>query len=140
MVFLELSDFDSRIRSENLLNILDDDLSILDDSEALAIDYTIGFISGRYDTDEIFAQTGTDRSPLVVSFLLSFILSDIHSRINTRNVPERVQNDYERDSELLERINAQEFTPNLPLRLDEEGEKRNYLIVKTEEVKDYKLL
>jgi len=139
MQFLTIADFDKQIRSDNLDRIIDSNSVILDDAEASVILRVTGFLNGRFDMPAEFAKTGTDRNALLITLMVDLVLYDIHSRINPRNIPElRAQRRDEAD-DLLKRTNEEKLNNwGLTEREDGDGNKRDYIIVRSEDKNYYK--
>lgn len=126
MAFITDADYLDQIRDANLQAMTESDPTIRENAEATAIEMVEGYLFERYDTDAIFAQTGTDRNRVVLRCVKHITLYDLHKRLPKRLVPEHVLNDYRESVTLLERINGGEYSLKAPRRLkaDETNETR----------------
>jgi phage gp36-like protein len=116
MPFLTRSDYDSVIQSEVFDSIIDYDDQIRVITETRVIQEMAGYLSARYDTQSIFSETGDDRNPVVVMYLVDMVLYHLHGRIAYNQVPEDRRERYRYAKEWLDGIRAGEINPpDLPV-------------------------
>jgi hypothetical protein len=124
MKYIEQIDLEAviqgRFLDESTANIAGDS-AILDDIESKAIDYVISYISTRYDTVQIFAET-----PIRNSILRQIIAQIVVFRAVRRNAARKVPDDYatmlSEATKQLERIQSGAMSlVGLPLLTDESG-------------------
>ena len=94
MNFITPEDLSVTIRDRKLQMILDQDNSILDDAEKLAIATVQSSLAPKYDLDIIFNTTGDDRSLVLVRYIINLMTYYIYERIPDKLVPERVIKNY----------------------------------------------
>lgn len=120
MQFLLETDFRSLIKDGELNILTGGDNTLLTTTEQRAIDEMTGYLSVRYNTDTIFAQTEGDRNDLIVMYLCDIVLYHLHSRIAPDDIPEFRRDRYVGARDWLEKT-ADGFT-NPVLPRVEEGE------------------
>lgn len=114
MIFITDSDIAVLIRTENLTQITGADSTMLDHAELIAIEEISGYLRGRYDTAAVFAATGTDRNPQVVTYTIDCMLYHLLSRITPRNIPQIRIDRYDVVLAWLDKVNEGTLIPNLP--------------------------
>lgn len=83
-----ISVIQERLLDESVINQANDDTT-LNDIESKAIDFAISYISGRYDTEKIFATT-----PLRNGVLVQAIAQIVVYRAVRRNAARKVSEDF----------------------------------------------
>ena len=112
MIFLTEADF---IMQEGLKTQLITNNPDIATAEKYAIDELSGYLSGRFDTAVIFAQTGTSREPSVVRHLAALTLHHIHRKISPQNIPIWVKDGRDDAKNWGEMIINNQLNPGLPL-------------------------
>jgi hypothetical protein len=113
MIFLTETDF---IMQDALkTQLITNNASVANTAEGFAIDELSGYLSGRFDTALIFAQTGTSREPSVVRHLAALTLHHIHRKISPQNIPIWVKDGRDDAKSWGEMIMNNQLNPGLPL-------------------------
>ena len=120
MDFLTSDDFKKQIKDQFLEQITEQDSTLLDRSEIAAIEEMCSYLSQRYDVEEIFSQSGDDRNPLIIQYLVDIMLYHLHSRITPRNVPQIRIDRYNTSLVWLDKVNEGVLNPALPHKNDPE--------------------
>jgi hypothetical protein len=132
MVFLVKDDFKIAIELNYLDEITDNDDTLLDSAESLAIEKVAMELDGRYDTDAIFDHTGSARHPLIIDYVARIAVFNLYSRINPLAIPENVAEMTANVMMELKRINRQETTPRgLEHRIDDDGANIDWWILES---------
>lgn len=93
---------------------------VADANIARAEDEVKGYLQNRYDTDFLFVQTGTDRSPMIMGLVKD--LSEFYIYSLLEQVPESIENRYKEAKTMLEQILGGTLSiPDAPPVLDDEG-------------------
>lgn len=122
MEFLTADDLKLVIRDQQLNNLVDNDSALIDLAESEAIEKVKTYLRNRYDVEDVFAQSGTDRNKLVVSLVRDLALYYMAKRQNPRAVPDHIKECHEEAIQVLSDIAEGKAHPNLPaLPLDEDG-------------------
>ena len=132
MIFLELTDFDSAIRSQYLDKIIDEDATVLDQSEKRKIAEVKSYLSTRYDMSAVFSATGDDRNDFILDVLVDLVIFDVSHRINSRNIPDAWEQRKDEALARLEAVRNQDLNPmGLPELTDEDGNRKDFLLLKS---------
>jgi Protein of unknown function (DUF1320) len=99
------SDLLASIREYKIAEILEDEdpennvnlQAAMAEAESIVID----FLYSRYNTEVIFAATGSDRSSTILGWLRAITLYKIYERIPDELLPERIALNYEEAMKLL---------------------------------------
>ena len=119
MAYIDKTDLLNYIRQNKLDDITDFDDNKLDAAIDDMEEYMKGFLSARFDVNEIFAQTGTDRNPVIKMYLCDLALYHLHKLINWRKIPEFRKERYQEAKEWLQDVQAGLINPpNLPIPAD----------------------
>jgi len=116
-MYLTDIDYESHQATKNL-NILtkNDTLSVRDFAEAAAEEQMRSYLANRFDISVIFAQTTTDRNPLLVMYLVDMSVYHMFAKIPNRQTPEDVGLRFEEAINWLKDVAKGKNTPTLPLR------------------------
>lgn len=87
-------------------------------AENEAIEEVSSYLRARYDVDEIFEQTGTDRNPQVVMYCCDVALYHMSANLPQRIGAEIREERYLKAIEWLEKVAKGEVSPNLPKNED----------------------
>lgn len=123
MPFLTTADYDTLIKDVTLAQVTGGSAAVQLQSELAAQQEMESYLNQRYRVAQIFAQTGTSRSPLIVMYMLDIALYHMHSRITPRNIPEIRVDRYDSAIAWLKMVSKGDITPDLPRISDEDGEK-----------------
>lgn len=118
--FITQDDYLPRIQETRLLQILQDDTTLLDDAEQTAITILKDALHSRYDVDQIFALIGAARPKQVVRWAISLILYFIYERVPDRATPPRVIKNYDDTMAYLLEIEDGKKSVDLPRLLKED--------------------
>lgn len=110
--FITSTDYDASIRSEILDAITRSDAAIVEIAEDRAIEEIKGYLSGRYQVEEIFAKTGGNRHPLILMFAIDITIYHLHSAANSVKIPENRTNRYNRAISWLDRVAKGYISPS----------------------------
>lgn len=120
--FIDKADYERKIRTYKLDQIIDSDDALLEDAELAAVQKVSDYLYQHYDVDQVFAQTGTDRHKSILEWCKHIVLYMIFERIEDELVPERVIKNYDDSIKTLEKIMSGDMAINLPRKQDPEGE------------------
>lgn len=118
--YLTTDDVLSRIRDEHRSDLTDATESVELTCESMAIAKVKSAINGRYDVNAVFAQTGAQRSPLIVLHVLNLYVYLMYRRINPRKMPEEVRLDHSESLDWLDKVARGDESPDLPALQDPE--------------------
>ncbi len=123
--FITRPDYKSKINSDHLDQILDDDEwtadEILDDAEDHAIAIIKDALKGTYDLATIFDALDDDRPKNVVRWATNIVIYVLYERVPDDMVPDRVVKNYNETMDLLDDIADGKRKVDLPVLEDEEG-------------------
>lgn len=120
--FIQKEDYEAIIRDNRLDAVISMEDNKLDKAELRAIEFMRSYLSSRFDTEEIFNKTGTDRNPVIVGFCVDISLYYLHRLINPRKIPEHRKEAYDDAKEWLQSVSKGMVNP-VGLPVPEEGEK-----------------
>ncbi|MEA4981408.1 MAG: phage protein Gp36 family protein [Paludibacter sp.] len=110
-----------RFLDESTANIAGNN-DILDDIESKAIDYSISYISTRYNTDLIFSDTTPLRNGVLRQIIAQIVVFRSVRRNPARKVPDDYMNMFNEATRQLERIQSGAMKlVGMPLITDESG-------------------
>jgi len=119
MKFITRTELLTYIDNELLSQLTNNDNDILDNISEFAISEICGYISGKYNVDEIFNKTGLNRNAYFVSITMDILLFHLYSRSSSNNIPDiRIQK-YSKAIEYLESVGKGTITPDLPVKSKE---------------------
>lgn len=119
--FISQEDYKVSIKENRLLQMLEADVSLLDEAESTAIAFVRDALFQKYDVDVIFAATGDTRARQVVRWVKCLSLYYLYERIPDRLIPKRVIADYEEVQDTLFAIADGKRSTNLPT-IDADGD------------------
>lgn len=111
--FITSADYRAKITDSRLNMIIQNDTTILDDAEEMALAIIKDHLYSRYDVDVIFAKTGTNRDYNVLRWCINITLYYIYERVPDKLVPDRIENQYIRTMDLLNEISDGKKAVNL---------------------------
>jgi hypothetical protein len=115
LAFLKNEDVTTHIYQKFIDESQSDFETRLEEVEAQNIDLIKSKFAGKYDTDAIFAKTGTDRSKLIIKYLTMLCIYDLITTNAARKVPEQIEINYERAEKWLNAVRDGKETPDLDL-------------------------
>jgi Protein of unknown function (DUF1320) len=113
--FIEQADYLPYIKDTRLLQMLEQNTTILDDAEETAQAVVNDALYSRYNVQRIFLYTGADRPKQVVRWCVMLVLYYLHQRLPDRLMPERLGKDYDDTLQVLSEIEDGKKATNLPL-------------------------
>jgi phage gp36-like protein len=122
MPFLTITDYQKQIKSDVLDAVLGTDDNIRLMAEVAAQSEMDSYLNQRFDTTNVFNKTDSNRSAVIVLYLIDMVLYHLHSRINPNNIPALRDNRYKQALAWLKDVAAGKITPNLPRISDTEGQ------------------
>ena len=114
MAFLTQDDYKRLITTDDREVVEQADEAIRLTAEVSAIEYFKGYLRGRYDVETLFEQTGDDRNPILVQFLIDEVLYTLHSTLPGNLMPEIRQIRKENLDEWLLKIQKGIIQPDFP--------------------------
>jgi len=108
----------------------------LDKAEEKAIGFMKGYLSSRYDVDQIFNKTGSDRDPVVLMYAVEIAIYYLHQAIDWRQIPIFRKERYDAAKEWLKDVQNGVSNPNLPVPAN--GDK-SYIMHGSNPKRDYQL-
>lgn len=120
--FIEKTDYKTQLRDQRLDQIIDQDNTILDEAEETAIQIVKDHLYQLYDTDTIFAATGSARKRNVLRWCICLSIYFLYERIPDSMVPERVIKNYDDTLEMLKRVAKGQPALDLPEKVNEDSE------------------
>jgi len=126
-MFLTQTDYKTLIQDHILSQVINDDVELLDQAELMAISEMESYLSARYDTQAIFAATGTNRHQALVMFALDMTIYHLHSRVSPRNISQLREERYNRAIEWLQNVAKGKLNPGLPILKNEDGEQTSVI-------------
>lgn len=121
MAYLDRTDILYKIRDRRLDQLLDNDTSLLDTAVETAVAVVIDHLNSRYDTDTIFAKTGTDRDKQVIRWVANLALYYLYERVPNSLIPEDIKFHYDETMQLLADIEDGKRAVLLERKQDSEG-------------------
>lgn len=94
MPFLTDDDYSTQIRTE-IANVIGATGASRIQAELFAQSEMEGYINARFDAATVFSASGSDRSPVVIMYMIDITLYHCHSKIATRAIPKERQDRYE---------------------------------------------
>ncbi len=121
MEFLIIADL-TALCKQDILDILNGGVSTntntneLNVVERAAVEEVRSYINPKYDVDAIFAATGDDRNPLIVSHVAHIALYNAHLKMTPNKVPAIREERYQASIEWLNRLARGIVNPLLPVK------------------------
>lgn len=122
-MFLLKEDFYSQIRQLRFEQMTEDSTLVIQQATNEAVAIVKSYLFTLYDTDTVFAQTGTDRDTLVMAWCKNVAIFILHKRLPQAMIPPNVQVSYEDTLRMLEKIATGKIAADLPTRkVDSDGD------------------
>ena len=114
-MFVTDNDYEVQVRQE-IMSILDgsDDRTAVRLAEHMAIDQIKSYLSGRYDTNTIFACEGEERNHFLVMITIDIALYHLWSKRAPRKIPEYRAQRYQDALDWLKAVGEGTMTTDLP--------------------------
>jgi hypothetical protein len=127
--FIDKTDYADHIRNGYLDQITQATDSKLDKAESKAIAYMKGFLSSRYDVEQIFNKTGDNRDPIILSLAIDITLFNLHKLINYNKIPKFRVDAYNEAKEWLKGVQALMINPiGLPVPEGPDEGTKDYIV------------
>lgn len=123
--FIQLEDYDASIHSEILSRLTRDDDAIVEICEDRAIAEMRGYLSARYDVDDIFSAEGAARNQLILMMAIDIAVYHLFSIHNPQKMSQIRKDRYERAVEWLKQVAGFKITIDGAPKLPEEELKQN---------------
>lgn len=122
MAFLEEEDYKVQIQEYELDELTQEDGTALAKAELMAQEEMQSYLRSRFDIGVIFTQTGNDRNPLLIMYLIDITLYHLFSAITPRNVPQIRMDRYDMAIRWLDKVRKGDIDAGLPLIVNTDGE------------------
>ena len=119
--YINAADWTAFIREDTAGYVTQQDLSIRDTAEEMAVQQVRDALYPYYDVDGIFAKTGDDRDKNVFRWVMCLALYHLYRRVPDVNIPDRVVTDYDDIVEILRRISDGKMSVQLDRLTDADG-------------------
>lgn len=123
--FIELEDYDSTLHAEILDALVRNDEAVIEQCENDAIAEMKGYLSGRYDTDAIFARRGSERNNLILMYAKDIAVYHLFCLHNPYKMSKVRQDRYDRAMEWLRQVSAGKISIADADRLPEDDQRKN---------------
>jgi phage gp36-like protein len=126
MYFLTPQDFETVIPAAQLQKMLTNPQitatpdQLLSQAVSAAIDEVVSYISGRYDLELAFTQSGSERNNILVLRMVDMALYHLYATIAPQNIPDLRRDRYAEAIELFKGVGKGTRFLNLPLKVIEE--------------------
>lgn len=114
MEFVTIEELKIRKFESLIKDVSTDSNYIVTELEEFAIDEITSYLKGRYDTDYIFNQIGSKRSPIIRRITTDMIMCMLWERTNSNEMPTSMAERCEKNTEWLENVANGKISPNLP--------------------------
>jgi phage gp36-like protein len=125
--FLTENDFKPLISDAVLEQVMRSNTPTLERAEMMAISEMSSFLNTRFKTEEIFSAVGNERNPVIIMYLIDMVLYHLYTSVSPRAINELRVNRYDNAMAWLNKITKGELQPNLPLKVDPNGQPDNRL-------------
>ena len=130
--FIELTDYDASIHREILDALVRDDETLIEICEDRAIAEMRGYLSRRYDCDQLFSATGSDRNQLVLMMAIDIAVYHIFCIHNPQKLSQIRKDRYNRAMEWLKQVAGEEISiDGAPLLSEDERLARLTFIIRS---------
>lgn len=119
-MFLIQEDYKTLIKDPVLAKVVESNDSIREEAERMAQSEMVSFLNGDFDVESIFGETGADRNPVVVMYLMDMTLYHLHARLAHVQMPKTREERYKRAISWLEMVNTGKLTPDLPMKEEDD--------------------
>lgn len=112
--YINAIEYQKLITERNLNQLIQDDVTLLDETEMIAIDEMKASLCQRFDTEVLFAAGAAAGYPQVAMYLCDIVLYHLHSRLSPQRVPELRERRYMEATKWLKNVREGELCPALP--------------------------
>lgn len=120
-MFLSDQDYQVVIGDQALRVISQVSADVRTAAELAAIDEISSYLRPKYDTQAVFAATGSDRNHLIVTYTADIALYHMSASLPQKMGADIRKERYERAIAWLEGIHAGKVVPDLPVATDTDG-------------------
>lgn len=113
-MFITKEEIKTHLYDYQIDQITDDDDTIVASAIDTAVAEVKSYLANRYDVATIFAQTGTDRSALIVEHVKVCAVYHLLLLSNVDAIYERYEKAYDRTIEFLKKVADGLLSPDLP--------------------------
>lgn len=135
-MFVEVNEMESKIYKYQLDQITQENEALIIVAIEAAIEETSSYLSERYDTKKIFEAQGKDRNAHLLNVVKTLALWQIIQLSSVDILYNRVQEEYDRSINWLNRVSLGRVSPHLPT-LDAEQTEGFYLECNSQQNNDY---
>lgn len=114
MIFLATTDFDAVLKSQLKAAIVSSNEEATNQAERYAIAQITSYLSGRFDTVNIFNKSGLSRADIIVMYCVDMTLNHLYTQISPQNIPEYVSTRYKEAMDWLKMVANNQLNPDLP--------------------------
>lgn len=126
MNYITENDLKLSIPQKRMNMIIDDETTLLDYAELIALATVRDALYPYYDVDAIFSLSGTSRKAQVTNWVINLMIYHIYDRIPDKLVPDRVIKNYDDTRKILKEISDGKHSVMLPLlEVDVDGDGEN---------------
>lgn len=118
--FITIGDYKSTMHLDILNPMVRNDQQAIEDAETMAIEEVKGYLSSRYNVDEIFSATGEDRNAFIVMVVKDIAIYHLSCLHNPQKFSQIRQTRYDQAIDKLERTQNGKYSPvGLPVKVFE---------------------
>lgn len=136
-MFISEAELKSVAYNYQLNQIVENDNTILQMAIGAAVEEMSGYLSVRYDSEQIFSQALANRNPLIVELCKDISLWYVIRLSNVDMLYEPVKERYDRAIDWLNKAAKGTISPDLPTATDEDGGDKTPLRYGTTEKQKY---
>jgi phage gp36-like protein len=114
MIFLATTDFDTVLKGQLKAAIVTSNEETTNQAERYAIAQITSYLSGRFDTVNIFNKSGLSRPDIIVMYCVDMTLNHLYTQISPQNIPDYVSNRYKEAMDWLKMVANNQLNPDLP--------------------------
>lgn len=121
MAFLTADDYKESIKDNILTDIIEGDDTLRTSAELKSQELMESYLAMRFKVGTIFSQTGVERNPMIIQFMVDISLYYLHKRINPNQIPDIRIEEFDNAKQWLSKVSAGKLKPNLPELANDEG-------------------
>ena len=118
--YIDLVNYQRVITERHLMQLIEQDTALLDETEAVGIREMSAYLCQRFDTDALFEDGKATDYPEVVMYLTDIVLYHLHTRLAPGKVPEVRAQRYLDAQKWLTDVREGKLCADLPLPIDPE--------------------
>jgi phage gp36-like protein len=119
--FITKTDYKPMMKAFNLDSIIEQDDTLLEEAETIAVAQVKDYLFQLYDTQTIFSKAGTERHAYLVRCCCNIVLKILWERLTVDPSP-TIEKNYNDTLDYLERLADAKIAADLPKRLNDESE------------------